>query len=111
MGWHARGRRLEAELATGWALRRRRAWRPPRRASRPGLRLADGSPVLKVETPGTVVQFILTPGRGFDTGDGVLAQHDLLRDPGPFLGRLREARAAAVGAPSRRGGGRGAENC
>ena len=91
-----------------------------------GLRLIDGSLVVKLENGGAVVQLALGPGGGFGPGDGVLAQHDLLADSRAFVARLRDARSLAVGAladralsvgtlaawqPPRRGGGRGTETC
>ena len=76
-----------------------------------GLRLVDGSLVLKLECAGAAVQLMIEPGSGFGPGDGVLAQHDLLADPRAFLARLRDARALAVGEPPRRGGGRGTRTC
>ncbi|MCY4602571.1 MAG: hypothetical protein OXF27_21930, partial [Acidobacteria bacterium] len=56
-----------------------------------GLRLADGRLVLKLERGAGAVQFVVAPGCGFGPGDGVLAQHDLLEEPGRFVARLREA--------------------
>ncbi|MCY4405360.1 MAG: hypothetical protein OXC15_03250 [Rhodospirillaceae bacterium] len=76
-----------------------------------GLRLIDGSLVVKLENGGAAVQLSVEPGSGFGPGDGVLAQHDLLADPRAFLARLRNARALAAGDPPRRGGGRGTETC
>ena len=76
-----------------------------------GLRLIDGSLVLKFECGGAALQLSIEPGSGFDPGDGVLAQHDLLADPRAFLARLRDARALAVGEPPLGGGGRGTRNC
>jgi len=76
-----------------------------------GLRLVDGSLVLKLECGSAAMQLSIAPGSGIGPGDGVLAQHDLLADPHLFLARLREARAIAVGAPPRRGGGRGTRTC
>ena len=76
-----------------------------------GLRLIDGSLVLKLEFGGAAVQLSIEPGGGFGPGDGVLAQHDLLADPRAFLARLRNARALAAGEPPRGGGGRGMETC
>ena len=76
-----------------------------------GLRLIDGSLVLKLEWGGAAVQFMIKPGSGFRPCDGVLAQHDLLTEPRAFVTRLRDARALAVGAIPRRGGGRGTETC
>lgn len=70
-----------------------------------GLRLADGSLVLKFECTDAAAQLVIEPGNGFGPGDGVLAQHDLLADPRGFLARLRNARALAVGEPPRQGGG------
>ena len=58
-----------------------------------------------------MAQFRLAPGAGFEFGDGVLAQHDLLAEPGAFVTRLRAARALAVGEPPRRGGGRATVTC
>ena len=76
-----------------------------------GLRLTDGSLVLKLEHGAAAVQFIVGPGGGFGPCDGVLAQHDLLEEPRAFIARLRDARALAVGEPPGRGGGRGMRNC
>ena len=76
-----------------------------------GLRLTDGSLVLKLERGGAAAQFRLAPGAGFEFGDGVLAQHDLLAEPGAFVTRLRAARALAVGESPRRGGGRATVTC
>ena len=76
-----------------------------------GLRLIDGSLVVKLENGAAAVQLSIEPGGGFAPGDGVLAQHDLLADPHAFLARLRAARALAAGESPRRGGGRGTEIC
>ena len=76
-----------------------------------GLRLTDGSLVLKLENGGGAVQFRLDAGDGFGPSDGVLAQHDLLAESRTFVARLRDARALAVGEPPRRGGGRGTRIC
>lgn len=76
-----------------------------------GLRLSDGSLVLKLENGGAAVQFRLEPGEGFGPSDGVLAQHDLLADPRTFVARLRNARALAVGEPPFPGGGPGTQTC
>ena len=76
-----------------------------------GLRLTDGSLVLKLEQGGAAVQFGLEPGGGFDPGDGVLAQHDLLAEPRGFVTRLQAARELAVGESPRRGGGRATVIC
>ena len=81
-----------------------------------GLRLIDGSLVVKLENSGAAVQLGIEPGGGFAPGDGVLAQHDLLADPPAFIARLRDARTVTVGAlaawkPPWRGGGRGTETC
>ena len=76
-----------------------------------GLRLSDGSLVLKLENGAAAVQFILGPGDGFGPSDGVLAQHDFLADPRTFLARLHDARALAVGEPPLGGGGRGTVTC
>lgn len=76
-----------------------------------GLRLTDGSLVLKLQNGGGAVQFRLDAGGGFGPTDGVLAQHDLLADPRTFVARLRDARALAVGEPPFRGGGRGTQTC
>ena len=61
-----------------------------------GLRLVDGSLVLKLECAGTAVQLMIEPGSGFGPGDGVLAQHDLLADLRAFL-VVRGARLEAAG--------------
>ena len=76
-----------------------------------GLRLIDGSLVVKLENGGAAVQLSVERGGGFGPGDGVLAQHDLLADPHAFIARLRDARALAAGEPPRRGGGRGTKTC
>jgi len=76
-----------------------------------GLRLTDGSLVLKLERGGVAVQFRLEPGHALDASDGVLAQHDLLAEPRAFVAGLRAARALAVGESPRRGGGRGTVTC
>ena len=76
-----------------------------------GLRLTDGSLVLKLERGGAAVQFRLKPGDGFDAADGVLAQHDVLAEPRAFVAGLRAARALAVGGDPRRGGGRATVTC
>ena len=76
-----------------------------------GLRLVDGSLVLKLERGGAAVQFRLEPGDGFDAADGVLAQHDVLAEPREFVAGLRAARALAVGEPPWRGGGRATVTC
>ncbi|MCY3793773.1 MAG: hypothetical protein OXG51_05285 [Gammaproteobacteria bacterium] len=76
-----------------------------------GLRLTDGSLVLKLERAGAATQFRIEPGGGFDPGDGVLVQHDLLVEPGAFVAGLRAARALAVGEGPRRGGGRAMVAC
>ena len=70
-----------------------------------GLRLVDGSLVLKLERDGAALQCLIGPGSVFGPSDGVLAEHDLLAEPRPFYTRLRHARALA--APPPRGGGRG----
>ena len=76
-----------------------------------GLRLTDGSLVLKLEHGGAAAQFQLEPGAGFGPSDGVLAQHDLLAEPRAFIARLRAARAVALGEDPRRGGGRATVTC
>ena len=76
-----------------------------------GLRLTDGSLVLKFEYAGAAVQLAIEPGSGFGPGDGVLAQHDLLADSRTFLARLRDARAIAVGEFPREGGGWATKTC
>ena len=76
-----------------------------------GLRLTDGSLVLKLERGGGAVQFRLEAGGGFEAADGVLAQHDLLAEPRGFFAGLRIARALAVGESPRRGGGRATVTC
>ena len=76
-----------------------------------GLRLTDGSLVLKLERDGAAAQFRFEPGAGFGPADGVLAQHDLLAEPGAFVAGLRAARALAVGESPRRGGGRATVTC
>ena len=76
-----------------------------------GLRLTEGSLVLKLENGCAAVQFMVGPGGGFGPSDGVLAQHDLLADPRTFFARLRDAHALAAGEPPRRGGGRGMRTC
>ena len=72
-----------------------------------GLRLIDGSLVVKLENGAAAMQLAIERGGGFGPGDGVLAQHDLLADPRAFLARLRNARELAAGEPPRRGGVRG----
>ena len=76
-----------------------------------GLRLGDGSMVLKLENGGAAMQFILEPGGGFGPGDGVLAQHDFLIDPRAFYARLRDARALGVGKAPLGVGGREMRSC
>ena len=76
-----------------------------------GLRLTDGSLVLKLERGGGAVQFRLEAGGGFEAADGMLAQHDLLAEPRGFFAGLRTARAVAVGESPRRGGGRATVTC
>ena len=76
-----------------------------------GLRLLDGSLVLKFECDAAAMQLLLAPGSSFGPDDGVLAQHDLLADPRTFLAQLRDARAIAVGSPPREGGGWATETC
>ena len=76
-----------------------------------GLRLTDGSLVLKLERGGAAVQFRVEAGGGFGPTDGVLAQHDLLAEPRAFVSRLRAAHALALGEIPRRGGGRGMATC
>ena len=76
-----------------------------------GLRLTDGSLVLKLERGGAAAQFRLEPGRGFGVSDGVLAQHDLLAEPRAFVAGLHAARALAVGESPPRGGGRATVTC
>ncbi len=76
-----------------------------------GLRLTDGSMVLKLERGGAAVQFRVEAGGGFGPSDGVLAQHDLLAEPWAFATRLRAAHALALGEPPWQGGGRGTETC
>lgn len=76
-----------------------------------GLRLTDGSLVLKLERGGAAAQFRLEPGAGFEESDGVLTQHDLLAVPRGFVSRLRAARAVAVGESPRQGRGRATVTC
>ena len=76
-----------------------------------GLRLLDGSLVLKLEGGAAAVQFRLPGGRGFDPEDGVVLQHDLLSGPGEFVRRLEEACALAAGNVPCRGGGRATGSC
>lgn len=76
-----------------------------------GLRLVDGSLVLKLERGGAATQFQFEAGAEFDAKDGVLAQHDLLAEPRGFVTRLQAARELAVGEPPRRGGGRATVTC
>ena len=76
-----------------------------------GLRLTDGSLVLKLERGFAAVQFRVEAGGGFGSSDGVLAQHDLLAEPRAFATRLRAAHALALGEPPWQGGGRGTETC
>ena len=76
-----------------------------------GLRLGDGSLVLKLENGGGAVQFILEPGGGFGPSDGVLAQHDLLADPRAFYARLRDGWALGVGKAPLGVGGREMRSC
>ena len=76
-----------------------------------GLRLTDGSLVLKLERGGAAAQFRFEPGAWFEFGDGVLAQHDVLPEPRGFVTRLQAARELAVGEPPRRGGGRAKVTC
>lgn len=71
-----------------------------------GLRLMDGSLVLKLELRASAVQLRLAAGRGLDPDDGVVVQHDLRVGPRPFIRRLEEACALAAGNVPRRGGGR-----
>ena len=76
-----------------------------------GLRLADGTLVLKLENGPAAVQFLLGSGSGLGPGDGVLAQHDLLEEPRPFFALLSNAHALAVSDVPPRGGGRGTGIC
>jgi len=76
-----------------------------------GLRLTDGSLVLKLERPGEAAQFRLAPGGGFGPEDGLLAQHDLLAEPRAFVAGLRAVRALVVGGDPCRGGGRATVTC
>ena len=76
-----------------------------------GLRLTDGSLVLKLERGGAAVQFRVEAGGGFGPSDGVLAQHDLLAEPRAFVSRLRAAHALALGEIPRRGGGWAMATC
>ena len=76
-----------------------------------GLRLADGSLVLKLERGAAAVQFLLDPGCGLDPGGGVLARHDLLEEPRLFFARLGAAHALAAGEFPPQGGGRGTGTC
>ena len=70
-----------------------------------GLRLTDGSLVIKLGRGRAATQFRLEPGSGFDAADGVLAQHDVLAESRGFVTRLQAARELVVGEPPRRGGG------
>ena len=70
-----------------------------------GLRLTDGSPMLKLERGGAATQFRLEPGGGFDASDCVLAE------PRGFVARLQATRELAVGEPPRRDGGRATVTC
>lgn len=76
-----------------------------------GLRLTDGSLVLKLENGAAAVQFHLASGSAFGPRDGALAQHDVLAESRAFAARLLEAHALAVGEVPRRGGGRGTGTC
>ena len=76
-----------------------------------GLRLLDGSLVLKLELGPGAVQFRLAAGRGFDPDDGVVLQHDLREAPRGFVRRLEEACALAAGNVPCRGGGRATGSC
>ena len=76
-----------------------------------GLRLVDGALAVKLERDGAAVQLLFAPGAGFGPGDGVLAQHDLLTAPGPFVRRLTHAWTLAAGASPLRGGGGGTATC
>ncbi len=76
-----------------------------------GLRLLDGSLVLKLELGAAAVQLGLAAGCGFDPEDGVVLQHDLRVGPRPFVRRLEEACALAAGNVPRRGGGRATGSC
>ncbi|MCY4004224.1 MAG: hypothetical protein OXF33_11030 [Rhodospirillales bacterium] len=76
-----------------------------------GLRLTDGSLVLKLERVGVAAQFRLEPGGGLDSGGGVLAQHDVLAEPRAFVAGLRAVRVLALGGDPRRGGGRATVTC
>ena len=76
-----------------------------------GLRLLDGSLVLKLEGGAVAMQFQLAGGRGFGPEDGVVLRHDLLSDPGEFVRRLEEACALVAGNVPCRGGGRATGSC
>ena len=76
-----------------------------------GLRLLDGSLVLKLEGGAVATQFRLAGGRGFDPEDGVVLQHDLRAAPKAFVRRLEEACALAAGNVPRGGGGRATGSC
>jgi len=62
-----------------------------------GLRLTDGSLVLKLERGGEAARPRLEPASRFSPADGVLAQHDLLAEPRWFVTRPQAARERAVG--------------
>lgn len=76
-----------------------------------GLRLTEGSLVLKLERGGEAAQSRLEPGSGFGPADGVPPPHDLLAEPQGSVTRLQAARQLAVRELSRRGGGRAMVTC
>ena len=78
----------------------------PREVGVEGLRLLDGSLVLKLECGVEAMQFRIAAGSGFDDQDGVMVQHDLLTGPGEFVRRLQEGCALAAGNVPWRVGGR-----
>ena len=76
-----------------------------------GLRLLDGSLVLKLELGSGAVQFRLAGSAGFDPDDGVVLKHDLREAPRGFVRRLEEACALVAGNVPCRGGGRATGSC
>lgn len=83
----------------------------PRGMAVEGLRLLDGSLVLKLEPGAAAVWPRLAAGCGFDPEDGVVVQHDLRVGPRQFVRRLEGACALAAGNVPRRSGGRATGRC
>ena len=75
------------------------------------LRLLDGRLEPKLELGPAAAQFRLASGRGFDTEDGMVAQHDLWTEPKSFIRQLEEACALAAGNVPRVGEGWATGSC